>query len=154
MANLRDVAVAQELASRPQIATGPLAPGTYPNAQVLVNPNGTIQAVTSGAIVATPSGSGSTDHVILPDGTIFQWIQGTARDGTDNGTVFSTDFPIPFPTACYFATVSGKTTGTDYGEYPVWSVTEWDETSVSYYYQRNTDHGDMIVTPLIFAIGK
>ncbi len=153
MANLHDVAVANELASRPESNKGPLAPGIYNDPKVIVDQTGNVVSVTHAPIVVSADTS-SSSHTTLPDGTILQWCQGTARDGTENGTVFSTDFPIPFPNTCYQATVCGMTTGTDYGEYPVWSVTAWDETSVSYYYQRNTDHGGMIVTPLIFAIGR
>jgi hypothetical protein len=154
MANLRDAAVANELASRPESKKGPLAPGIYSDPKVVIDQSGNVTSVTQAPVVAAAAVPSSDTHTTLPDGTIMQWCQGAPLDGTQNGEVFSTDFPIPFPNAIFQATVCGMTTGTDYGEMPAWSVTEWDETSVSYYYQRNADHGDMIVTPLIFAIGK
>lgn len=89
----------------------------------------------------------------LPNGLILQWCQGTPLSGTQNGVVFSTNFPIGFPSACLFSSVSPLATGSDYGEMPVTVVTSWSSTGVSYYYQRNADHGGMTITPLIFAIG-
>jgi hypothetical protein len=99
---------------------------------------------------ATLAGNGSQS---LPSGLIFKWLQGGALSSGQNGAVFSASFATPFPTACLWAHTGGFTSGSDYGEMPVWNTVGWNASSVSYYYQRNADHGGMTVSPLILAIG-
>lgn len=99
---------------------------------------------------ATLAGNGSQS---LPSGLILKWMQGGALSGAQNGVVFSANFAAAFPNACLWAHTGGFASGSDYGEMPVWSTVGWNAASVSYYYQRNADHGGMTVSPLIIAIG-
>jgi len=99
---------------------------------------------------ATKAANGSQS---LPSGLIIKWMQGGALSGSQNGVVFSSSFASAFPSTCLWAHTGGFASGSDYGEMPVWSTVGWNASSVSYYYQRNADHGGMTVSPLIIAIG-
>jgi hypothetical protein len=99
---------------------------------------------------------GTSGYIKFPtwaSGFTLQWKHGTALSGSQNGTDTTTALPTAFSNACLFAMVSGLASGTDMGESPCFSTRGWTSNSVTYYYQRNADHGGMTVTPLIFAIG-
>jgi hypothetical protein len=126
---------------------------TYP-ASISVSPKGIVTAITAGAHSAACSAYTSTASsgcAITADGKLYEWVQGAATTSVD--TVLSTYWPIPFTSYC-FPHISVKTTGTDYGEMPVGSITSWGISSVNYYFARNADHGGMTLTPLLSCIGN
>lgn len=122
------------------------------------NPHG-LTAADIGALTAAGYASSFTTngYIKLPTALgalTIQWARGATMTGSQNSTVQSTNFPIAFPASCLFTTVSGSiASGSDFGEAPVFTVVAFSRTNVSYFYQRNADHGGLNLTPMIFAIG-
>jgi hypothetical protein len=136
------------------LADSGVTAGTYVYpASISVSPKGIVTAITAGthsAACSAYTSTASSGCAITADGKLYEWVQGAATTTMD--TVLSTSWPIPFTSYC-FPHISVETTGTDYGEMPVPSITSWGISSVNYYIVRNADHGGMTLTPLLSCIG-
>lgn len=94
--------------------------------------------------------SGTNCYRINGDGTIEEWFFGASLS---NETPQTTSLPFNFPHAVLFAQVTAQATGTDYGEQISFALLSSSTSSVTYYFERNSDHGGMTVTPVLYAMG-
>lgn len=90
MANLHTVAVANELASRTSNTPAALTPGTYKNAQVVVNSSGDVESIVNGP-QQVQQGSGS--FTVLPGGAVMQWGKSNAAGTGGPSATVAVVFP-------------------------------------------------------------
>lgn len=88
-------------------------------------------------------------------GVMIQCVIGAYSSSQYNNTLNTINFNVPFPTGVLGAPlVTTLTTGNDYSEGALFTVTSWSKNGVSVYNERNADHGGNPNAPCIWAIGR
>ncbi len=125
----------------------------------------TVDATDLGDIVfqnMLQSDMGGTGYFILPASPkpiYVQWVTGVPDRTKYNNALQTLPFKVQFPTQCVFA-IPGTFAATqagggtpDYGEGATFTIQAWNQNGVSFWSERNADHGQNLNAPLILAVG-